>query len=167
MGKVFTPAQAAPSLLLAYAAIRVQRAASKEAMLHHAMGQEKDKRCQDKDEEELQESTQTHSPLIWVHRIPGRSHTNRLSGHRLQVAVQSALPLYIVRRRDRRVDSTIPSASAREFIYRSVPARRMPSRCNTCSPISHSLNIWMYAHAKKGRGLCNLRYIGSNPQKAK
>ena len=74
MGKVFTPAQAAPSFLLAYAAIRVQRAASKEAMLHHAMGQEKDKRCQDKDEEELQESTQTHSPLIWVHRIPGCFH---------------------------------------------------------------------------------------------
>ena len=106
MGKVFTPAQAAPSFLLAYAAIRVQRAASKEAMLHHAMGQEKDKHCQNNDEKELQESTQTHSPLIWVHRIPGRSHPNRLSGHRLQVAVQSALPLYIVRRRDRRVDSS-------------------------------------------------------------
>jgi hypothetical protein len=74
MGKVFIPAQAAPSFLLAYAAVRVQCAASKEAVLHHAMGQEKDKRCQNNDEQELQESTQTHSPLIWVHRIPGGFH---------------------------------------------------------------------------------------------
>jgi hypothetical protein len=73
----------------------------------------------------------------------------------------------ILRRRDRRAESSIPSASARGFIYRSRPARRMPSRWNTCSSISHSLNIWMYALAKKGRGLRNLRYIGSNPQKAK
>jgi hypothetical protein len=78
MGRVSTPAQAAPSLLLAYTAIRVQRAASKEAVLHHTLSQEKDKRCQNNDEQELQNPGQAHSSLIGVHRIPGSSHSNRL-----------------------------------------------------------------------------------------
>ena len=51
------------------------------------MGQKKDKRGQNNDEHELQESSQTSSPFIGVQRIPGRSHTNRLSGLRLQAAV--------------------------------------------------------------------------------
>jgi hypothetical protein len=93
MGRVFTRRQAASSLLLAYAAIRMQRAAWKESVLHHAMGQKKDKRGQNNDEHELQESAQTRSPFLGVQRIPGRSHTNRLSGLRLQF--QFALPLYI------------------------------------------------------------------------
>ena len=90
--------------LLAYAAIRVQCAATKEAVLHHALGQEKDKSCQNNDEEELEESGQTHSLLIGVHRIPGRSHTNRLSGLRLQAAVSvRAAIFYCAGRIDERV----------------------------------------------------------------
>jgi len=65
----------------------MQRAASKEAVLHHALGQQKRKRSQNNDEQELQESAQTYSPLLGVHRIPGSSHSNRLSGLGLQAAV--------------------------------------------------------------------------------
>jgi hypothetical protein len=64
----------------------MQRAALKEAVLHHALGQEKEKRRQNNDEQELQESAQTDSLLLGVHRIPVSSHSNHLSGLRLQAA---------------------------------------------------------------------------------
>jgi hypothetical protein len=79
-GESLHRAQTAMGRLLAYAAIRMQRATSKEAVLHHTPGQQKNKACQNNDEQELQESAQAHSPFVGVHRTPGSSHSNRLSG---------------------------------------------------------------------------------------
>jgi hypothetical protein len=72
----------------------MQRATSKETVLHHALGKQKDKACQSNDEEKLQNSGQPHSLFVRVHRTPGSSHSNRLSGLGLQAAVSVRAALF-------------------------------------------------------------------------